>query len=293
MSDIEPTSGISEWASWLLVGVALLWSLIVGPYIGSTNTIVVSFLITAIFVLVHGTRRYGVTGIVVFVVVVFVISNALENCSILTGFPFGHYHYTGTTKLFQVPISVGFFYIAIAYVSWQTANILLDRIDERMKRPLDFVTLPLLAAVIMTFFDLSSDPVASTIGHIWIWEEGGGYFGVPYTNFLGWLFVTYLFFQVFALYLARRGGAVPKNESTGYWLQALIMYLNLGVSAVTNFVSNPFGSETVTDARGTVWQVPDIAEAMLVVFIFTMCVVFLMAGVKLLKAPVPRTMGPT
>ena len=41
----------------------------------------------------------------------------------------------------------------------------------------------------------------ATIRHLWIWEQGGGYFGVPLTNYLGWFFTVYVFFQLFALSL--------------------------------------------------------------------------------------------
>lgn len=270
--------------SWTLVGASLFWSLILGPYTGTTGAQPL-FLLALPFALLHGVRRYGIAGITAFFGVTFLISNALESCSIHTGFPFGHYHYTIGPKLFEVPLVVGIFYIAIAYASWQTANVLLGRQDEQLKRPLDVVALPVVAAFVMTIFDLTIDPTAATLTHTWIWEEGGAYFGVPYTNFLGWLLTTYLFFQAFTLYLSRSGRAVRRIESKGFWLQPLIIYVNLGTSAVTNVVTNAFGSETVTDARGTIWQVRDITESMMVVFMCSMLVVFLIAGLRLLRSP--------
>jgi uncharacterized membrane protein len=47
------------------------------------------------FALVHGAQRYGWRAIGIFIVAGLMISNMLENLSIATGFPFGHYHYTG------------------------------------------------------------------------------------------------------------------------------------------------------------------------------------------------------
>jgi uncharacterized membrane protein len=44
---------------------------------------------------------------------------------------------------------------------------------------------PIVAAFIMVGWDVCLDPASSTIAHIWIWENGGGYFGVPLTNYLG------------------------------------------------------------------------------------------------------------
>src|SRR5262245_5726171 len=44
----------------------------------------------------------------IFFVITFIVSNFYENLSILTGFPFGHYHYTETLgpKLFLVPLLI-------------------------------------------------------------------------------------------------------------------------------------------------------------------------------------------
>ena len=51
------------------------------------------FFVIAIATL-HGLRRYRLKEFLVFFVIAFIVSNFYENLSILTGFPFGHYHYT-------------------------------------------------------------------------------------------------------------------------------------------------------------------------------------------------------
>jgi len=58
--------------------------------------------------------------------------------------------------------------------------------------PCAFMTfaVPFIAAFVMVMWDLTFDPRASTIEHQWIWEQGGGYFGVPLTNYLGWFFTV-------------------------------------------------------------------------------------------------------
>src|SRR2546422_8889623 len=43
------------------------------------------------FLLIHGMKRYPWKGIAVFVVITLIVSGIMENLSILTGFPFGHY----------------------------------------------------------------------------------------------------------------------------------------------------------------------------------------------------------
>src|SRR5437588_8802480 len=56
------------------------------------------------FALFHGAVRYQWSGILIFLVICLVVSNVLENTSILTGFPFGHYYYNSDLgpKLFLV-----------------------------------------------------------------------------------------------------------------------------------------------------------------------------------------------
>jgi putative membrane protein len=46
----------------------------------------------------------------------------------------------------------------------------------------------------MVAWDLSMDPVWSTVMHSWIWLQGGAYFGVPVSNFLGWYLTVYVIY---------------------------------------------------------------------------------------------------
>ena len=89
----------------------------------------------------------------------------------------------------------------------------------------------------MVIWDLCFDPTFSPVQHHWIWEQGGGYFGVPLTNYLGWFLTVYLFFQLFALYLRFRNagsgqmGVLPRS----YYAQAIIMYAVLGLTFIVGF----------------------------------------------------------
>ena len=42
-------------------------------------------------------------------------------------------------------------------------------------------------------WDIVMDPFMSTISKGSIWKEGGGFFGVPFGNFLGWYLCVYTF----------------------------------------------------------------------------------------------------
>src|SRR3982074_742811 len=161
---------------------------------------------TAVFALIHGALRSRWNGILAFLIICLVVSNILENTSILTGFPFGHYHYTSGPKLFLVPLFIGPSYFATAYLAWMVAIVLIGEI-RREGSWFTTVAVPVVASAVMVMWDLTFDPTASTIKHFWIWEQGGGYFGVPLTNYVGWFFTVYLFLQLFALFLRIRSAA--------------------------------------------------------------------------------------
>src|SRR5216683_149003 len=78
----------------------------------------------AIIAFAHGLRVYGCSGIVVFLAFSLAATFAIENLSIITGFPFGHYHFEVAAALPHVgavPIIVGLLYFGVPlsnYVGW-------------------------------------------------------------------------------------------------------------------------------------------------------------------------------
>ena len=239
---------------WVVTAVALLGSLL--RFAIPAPLGILPMLVSFAFVLLHGARRYGWPAIVVYVVVVLVVSNILENLSISTGFPFGHYHYTGGGKIFQVPWFIGIAYASTGYLAWIVGTVLLGEV-RRGATWLTTIGTPLVASFAMVAWDLSLDPAASTINKVWIWEHSGGFFGVPLVNFLGWSLTVYLFFQLFALYLRARGPqSADRSHSSD--VQAVVQYAAI---AVGFFVTYATGERTVvTDALGQTWHTADIYE---------------------------------
>ena len=268
---------------WLLAA-AYAVALVANIAFGLGIPIAVVLLISVAFALIHGAVRYGWTGILAFVVICLVVSNILENTSILTGFPFGHYHYTDALgpKLFLVPLLIGPAYFANGYFAWVIGNILVGELRRGSSAVLT-VAVPFISAFVMVMWDLTFDPRASTIQHQWIWEQGGGYFGVPLTNYLGWFFTVYLFLQLFALFVRfRPGGVTVTKFPRSHFAQALLMYAVMGLTPVLTFAVGG-GNTSVADASGVVWQTRSIAESMATVSIFTMTFAVAMSAVKLLQ----------
>jgi putative membrane protein len=260
------------------VTAIVLLGLIVSAFIPAITLPLI--VVQVVFVLLHGARRYGWRAIGVFIVAGLVISNILENLSIRTGFPFGHYHYTGDGKIFQVPWFIGPAYLATGYLAWIVATVLLGDV-RRNSSWLTTIGTPVIGAFAMTAWDLAFDPSTSTIDHAWIWEHGGGFFGVPLVNFLGWTFTVYLFMQVFALYLRYRGPlpAEQPDRAVATDLQAVALYAATTVSFFVTFFTAARGS--VTDAVGTVWQTGDIYETQVLLTVYGMLFLALLALLRI------------
>ncbi len=274
------------WVLVVVLGVARLANTLF------SLSIDIPLLVAAVaFALIHGALRYRWSGVVTFLVMCLVVSNILENTSILTGFPFGHYYYTVGPKLFLVPLLIGPAYFSTGYLAWVLATVLIGEVRPKGSWFTTFAV-PFIASFIMVAWDLSMDPTSSTIQHIWIWEQGGGYFGVPLTNFLGWFFTVYVVFQLFALFLRFRKAAHEETRPMprSYYAQAIIVYGVLGLTFVLSYLVSS-DNTLVTDAVGVVWQTRSIAEAEATVSIFTMLFAAALSAVKLLQgsADVPNT----
>jgi putative membrane protein len=253
------------------------------------NAIPVSVLVLflVVFVLLHGALRYRWSGILIFIAIALVVSNILENVSILTGFPFGHYYYTDALgiKLFLVPVLIGPAYIGTGYLAWVIATVLVGDV-RRDSRPFMLVAVPIIASFAMVVWDLCFDPTLSTILKFWVWKQGGGYFGVPLTNYLGWFLTVYLFYQAFAL--AIRYGLVGRAAPTAsqlmpmtYYLQAVVTYAVIGLSFAVQYLTST--SRSVTDATGAVWNTGAIHETSAIVGLYTMVFIAVLATIKLIQ----------
>ena len=283
---MERSSNLTRTILWVLA-VAYAVALIANISFGFSIPIAVVLLLSVAFALIHGAVRYGWSGIVVFIVICLVVSNIFENTSILTGFPFGHYHYTDALgpKLFLVPLLIGPAYFANGYLAWVVGNVLLGEV-RRTSSAFMTLAVPFIASFLMVMWDLAFDPSASTIQHTWIWEQGGGFFGVPLTNYLGWFLTVYVFLQLFALFVRLRPGGHDATQTLPkpFYAQAIAMYAVVGLTPVLTYLVGVTNS-SVTDAAGVVWQTASIAESAATVSIFTMIFGVALAVVKLVQAP--------
>lgn len=275
---------------WALTAVFAVFAFLKAtPAMASLKAVVpaVSILVPTVFALLHGTRRLGGRTMGVFFAITFVVSWCYESLSIATGFPFGHYHYTANLgpKLGQVPLLIMPAYFAVCYLSWNLAHVVLDKFDQQADALLRFAV-PVLASFIMVMWDMSMDPARATVSKAWIWHDGGGYFGVPFSNFMGWFLCVYTIFQLLALYLMRtraHGGTQTGDDRKHTWHQVTALYGATFVEFAAMALMPPSG--TVTDATGQVWSLPALYETLGLVAIFTMLFVTCLAFFKVQASP--------
>jgi uncharacterized membrane protein len=243
-------------------------------------TIALHGLVLLVFALIHGAMSYRLRGILIFFAICFVVASVFENLGVATGLPYGRYYFTNAMgpKLFHVPILLYLGYMGMGYLSWTLGRVILGNLRSPLVGA-RVIALPLVAAFIMVAWDLANDPVWATINRLWVWQDGGAYFGVPLTNFLGYYLVVYLMYQLFAIYLRGRFPAANGLPS-GYWRWPVILY---ALSAVGGMVM-PIPKRVpavVFDPTGTPWNVNTITGACALVSTFVMGTFAVIAWVRL------------
>lgn len=275
--------------SWILVALYAIVTLTRGFVANMLPVPLITALVTflpLVFFFAHGSVSYRLRDLLVFAAITLVVSNIFENMSILTGFPFGHYYYSDILgpKLFLVPVLIGPAYLGTGYLAWTIARVILAVTNPRFPGHLT-VTVPLLASFMMVSWDLSFDPIVSTIYHGWIWLDGGSYFGVPFSNFMGWLLTTFVFLQLFALYLKgyQRVPSTDEQPSRIQGLQAILFYVLVAAKYLQNSLVQDINA-TITDPAGVAWRLQDIYAATGLAAIFTMGTFIILGLVKLMDA---------
>jgi putative membrane protein len=143
--------------------------------------------------LAAGVRDLGWRRTLSFGGIVWPLAWLAEFSSTRIGVPFGLYHYTETTRgqelfIANVPFMDSLSFTFLAYAAFCLVRVVFA--GRRLSRP----AIALLSGVLMMALDVVIDPLAVRgdrwfLGRIFYYPEGGVYFGVPLSNFLGWVIV--------------------------------------------------------------------------------------------------------
>lgn len=221
------------------------------------------------FAFLHGSRRYGYRGITAFLLISAGGWHLLELTSIHFGFPFGYYVHNAAMgpKIGVVPAIIAPTMFAYLYLAWTLANGLVGE-PRRTGELLWGSACAVVAMFIVVCIDLCVDPPSSIVRKLWTFREGGPFFGIPMTNYIGWFISSWAIFQIFAIYLASSRW-FPPRLSSDYWYSAALFWGMLGlqfpVDALLNSASSP-----VADSNHWMWRRGDILGSAALMSICTM-----------------------
>jgi putative membrane protein len=148
-----------------------------GEWLGGLFLIIPGLLVWLWLVLNYGGRG-GLAGLAILAG-----AWAVEHIGTTTGFPFGAYSYTERLQpqiVEEVPIAIPFAWVLVV----PSALLLADRLlGASRQKPWSRLVLVVLLTVGL---DLTLEPVIVYANRYWEWHDGGWYYGVPLSNFLGW-----------------------------------------------------------------------------------------------------------
>ena len=137
-----------------------------------------------------------------------VFGYAIETTGVATGFPYGPFYYgdaLGPKVVGLVPYLLPLSWVPLVLGAVAATAPTLPENENVSRRR---VLWGLSAAVLLTLVDGVLDPGAASLG-FWVWPEGGPYYGVPVSNYFGWLFSSSVAAAILLVLGRRRWGSVP------------------------------------------------------------------------------------
>ena len=235
----------------------------------------------------HAAMAYAFKHAAALFFICVVITFMMENIGAATGFPFGRYHFEvggDLPHIGAIPIIVGPLWFGMGYFAWSVAGSLLDGADYKLRKPRNLIALPIVAAFVMAQWDLVMDSPNATVAKAWIWHDGGAFFGVPLSNYLGWLLTSWLFYQAFAFYLRRQAALAEASRSLR--ALAILFYVSAGLTYLTPWLLNDGGE--AADRAGHIWRVQDVHTASVITMIFGMGFTAILSAIRLMNLIQPE-----
>lgn len=228
------------------LGERILGMILLRPY-------VFAFLLAYLFIAVS---RMGWAKTGLFTVLAWTVAFLAEFCSThdvlpFGRFPFGAYQYIDTTSRLElwvggVPFWDSLSFAFLCYVGFSLAvsvfsPLVIERGDFQVADTREIRgswRVMVTGTMLMALIDVVIDPLSLRgerwfLGKIYYYPHGGLYFGVPLSNFLGWVFVGAVTIRIFQLLEARLwpAGAIERGTRHVPYGGLLDFGLYLGIFA--------------------------------------------------------------
>ncbi len=154
---------------------------------------------------------------------IYAVSLSSELLGTAYGVPFGAYSYTNLlgAKWFNlVPLLIPLSWFTMSWAAWTIAR--------RRARGVHAV---LLGTCLLLAWDLLLDPAMSKVTSYWIWGEKGSYYGMPWSNLLGWALTGFVLLAILDKLVPQ-----PKSDGRFSWGVYLVnFFLPLGFCAMNGY----------------------------------------------------------
>lgn len=207
---------------WYINGVILLTFDILPPALEWANA--VFLILSGTLGVVYFIRNYGAALGSVISAAIFLITLLVEGAGVHYGLFFGHYYYNPDFGLvvFDLPLTIGFAWLMVIATTHGISKQLTKVISNTWIRGLTYVVAGSIFAVVI---DLIIDPVAFHIKEYWIWDQGGLYYDIPFSNFAGWFWLAFLLHAIIYLLLSYK--KVYHIDQSPYWKIRMVWLFGL------------------------------------------------------------------
>ena len=155
-----------------------------------------------LYFLFHGSMVWGWLNIVTFVIISFSIGIVMEIIGTKTGLIFGgKYEFdlklSPGPSLFSIPLIIPLSWSGLIYMSLNYCDLIMGNPFYLLYN--QNITHLFFPSILLVFLDLVLDPIAVDEKR-WMWKKSGSYYGVPFLNFVGWFFTTFLILYIFKVF---------------------------------------------------------------------------------------------
>lgn len=261
---------------WIIIGFEILM-MMVAVISGINGHFQISYGLSGLMLFSYfiGYRLFGWKKLLLMNLVSATVTFALENLSICTGFPFGHFiHLTGGPRLGQVPLAVGVGYFFLVFAGWYFADLL---IGGTKSDAISKIGRAVIGACVASSLDLSIDAILGLVNGGFIYPNGGGFFGTPLSNSLGWMVTAGIILLIWEFFLLKD----YKTTVSPYHLQNSLL---LGMQVLTPLIGFfMVDNKPVIDSLGYTWQTHFAYEASAMIALLTLVFAMMIGGFVYLR----------
>ena len=227
-NELSDTFNMKQNICWALLVIGLIASL----YPFATPSPITTWCfsnIAVVFCLIHCSMWMGWPTTFRIFFATWLTGYFTEVLGVNFAFLYGPYHYAvlvSGPKVLGVPPMAMLVYFPLGYICFLMGRIVVGGLSSKVTG-FRLLGVAIFSGLAMTTHDFTNDPFMSTVKGLWVWPNGGAYFGVPLQNFIGWFVMTTISSIFIGLIAnnakAMKSIAIPHHSN--FFLSPILLYL--------------------------------------------------------------------